>query len=161
MRWKLFVPLAVVLTLLGMLGSKYWSASASHRQIAALQQEGSAEISKDKEAVIIRLTAKGDLADLLAKLDAVQVKAILAGRELHLQRADTQPVDVVLARQLDLILAQAAATREYYSASMQLRELAEKWGYSSALVVWGERVVAEVGNESHNYIAQRAMGVNP
>lgn len=161
MRWKLFVPLAIVLTLLGMLGSKYWSASASHRQIAALQQEGSAEIAEDKERVIISLSPEGDLADLLAKLDEAQVEAILAGRELRLQRTGAQPVDVALARQLDLIIAQAAATREYYTASQQLQELAAERGYRSALVIWGERVVAAVENDRNSYIAQQAMGVNP
>lgn len=161
LRWKLFVPLAVVLTLLGMLGSKYWSASASHRQILALEQASTAEIAAEEEAVIISLTANGDLEDLLAELDAVEVEAILADRNLKLQRTETQPVDTILVRQTDLILAQAVATREYYSASLQLQELAEERGYRSALVIWGERVVAEVGNEKTSYIAQQAMGVNP
>lgn len=101
------------------------------------------------------------MADLLAKLDEAQVEAILAGRELRLQRTGAQPVDVALARQLDLIIAQAAATREYYTASQQLQELAAERGYRSALVIWGERVVAAVENDRNSYIAQQAMGVNP
>jgi len=160
LRWKLFVPLAVILTLLGLMGSKYWSASASHRQISALQQACSLKILEKKDHFTINFAEK-ELPDVLADLDSKSVEMILDGKDLKLMRDQTQPIEAVLARQTDLIVAEAVATKEYYRASLQLQALAEKSGYSSALVIWGERLVAEVGDSEHSYIVQQPMEVNP
>jgi 3-hydroxy-3-methylglutaryl CoA synthase len=161
MRWKLFLPLAVILTLLGMLGSNYWSASASHRQIAALQQESVANISENEDSIVLSLEANGDLADILANLDQEKVNRVLAGRELKLQRTGLVPIDLDFSRQVDLLVAQAVATREYYSASLMLEKMAQEHGYNSALVIWGDRVVAEVGDSLECHIAQQVMEVRP
>lgn len=162
MRWKLFIPLAVILTLLGMLGSNYWSASASHRQFAALQQESvAANISENEGSIVLSLEANGDLADILAHLDQEKVNRVLAGRELKLHRTGLEPMDLDISRQVDLLVAQAVATREYYSASLMLEKMAQEHGYSSALVIWGDRVVAEVGDSLEGHIAQQVMEVSP
>jgi hypothetical protein len=161
LRWKLFVPLAVALTLLGMMGSKYWSASASHRQISALQQASSLKILEKEDQVIIHFPDQKELPDVLADLDSRSVEMILADKDLKFVREQTQPIEAGLARQTDLIVAEGVATKEYFQASLQLLAMAEKSGYSSALVIWGERLVAEVGDSEHSYIVQQPMGVNP
>lgn len=161
MRWKLFLPLAVVLTLLGMLSSKYWAASASHRQIAALQQESGAVFTETDDAIVISFDADSDLADILVRLDEGKVNKVLAGRELKLQRTGLEPIEPDVVRQVELLVAQAVATHEYFEASLKLQKLAQEHGYSSSLVLWGKRLVAEVGNSCEGRIVQQALEVSP
>lgn len=161
MRWKIFLPLAVVLTLLGLLGSKYWSASASHRQIEALQQESAADFMETADALIISLDARGDLADLLVRLDEEKVSQALAGRDLRFQRTGQGQIDLDLSRQVDLLVAQAVATRQYYESSLLLEKLAQQHGYNSSLILWGKRLVAEVGNSVESHIVQQVLEVSP
>lgn len=161
MRWKLFLPLAIVLTLLGMLSSKYWAASASRRQIEALQQESGAIFTETDAAIVISFDANSHLADILVRLDEGKVNKVLAGRDLKFQRTGLEPIEPAVVRQVELLVAQAVATHQYYEASLKLEVLAREHGYNSTLVLWGDRLVAEVGNSSEDHIVQQALEVSP
>lgn len=161
LRWKIFVPMAIGLALLGMLGSKFWSASASQRQITALQENGPVEFSQDGGQVRASLPPEGSMAELLADLDPSGIESLLAGRNLVLQRTGKEPADAETAAMLDLILAEAAATGQYYAAATQLQALAKENGSQSSLVIWGDRLVAEIGDSRYSYIAQQVVGVSP
>lgn len=161
LRWKLFVPLAVGLTLLGLSISKYWTVSASERQLSALNQDGKAELVIEEDALVIVLAADAELAELLAGLAPDQVQQVAAGRELHLQRTERQQADPALAAQMQLILAQAIATGEYYTASRQLTDLARDWQGTATFLLWGNRVVAEIDAKEWGCIAQAEMRLNP
>lgn len=160
LRWKIFVPLAVCLTLLGLLGSKYWSLSASQRRIAAMEEEGLA-VMESPDGITFTFAAEDDLAGLLARLDPGQVKGVLGEKDFSLEREGARAVEPDLADQVELILLEAAATGRYYSASRELRELADKWGYSGDLALWGDEVVAEVKKGDSSYIAHIEAGVKP
>ena len=150
LRWKLFIPLACILTVAGLLGSYFWNASASQRQLAALNKQTEARVEIRGDQIIITVDKGHDLADVLSRIDRVKVERL--NKVLRLQRAGVQELEPALARQIDLIAAQSVATREYYHASEDLKELAARWGYEADMLIWEGWIVAEVGNNECSYI---------
>lgn len=162
LRWKLFIPMAVILTVLGLLGNYYWNASASKRNISALNNQAAAEVEVLGDQLSVNLKSGQALADLLFKLDSAQLKKIGADKEIVLRRSDYNTVEADLTQEIDLLVAQAVATNEYYEASKTLKGLAEEWGYEASMIIWQGSLVAEVGNNTHSYITLLPLkGVNP
>lgn len=162
LRWKIFIPLAVLLTGLGLLGSYYWTASASSRSLSALNSYDNVNFNLEDNYLILSVKGGQALATTLENLETSEIKSILTQRELKIQRKDFLPVDSNLVQQVELILAQAAATHEYYEASLHLKNLAEIWGYESVMFIWEDRVVAELNDTQSSIIAQRILkGVSP
>lgn len=162
LRWKIFIPLAVLLTGLGLLGSYYWTASASSRSLSALNSHDNVSFNLEDNYLILSVNDGQALATTLKNLETSEIRAILTESELKIQRKGYLPVDSSLVQQVELILAQAAATHEYYEASLHLNNLAEIWGYESVMFIWEDRVVAELSDAQSSIIAQRLLkGVSP
>lgn len=157
LRWKLFIPLAILFTVIGLLGNHYWSASASSRSLSSLNDIDNVSVVLEDKQMLISVNNGQALADILKKLETSQIRELLSDRELKLQRSESLPVETGLVQQVDLILAQAASTHEFYAASLDLRELARQQGYSAAMFIWEDRIVAEVANGERNYIAQQPV----
>jgi ABC-type histidine transport system ATPase subunit len=155
LRWKLFIPLAVGLTALALLGSYFWSATASNRYLSALNNQSVAEIAVQGNRLSISIDSGQALTEILEGFDAQQLNKLAAGKVLDFQRKEMQSIDSVLANKIELVVAQAAETREYYQASLLLEELAKQWGHEAEMFIWEGRIVAEVGSSQHSYITQR------
>lgn len=160
LRWKLFSLLAIILTLVGLLGNKYIASSAHHRQISLLEESGQC-IAVNSDCLLITIGPQDDLFASLSSLDPEKVESALAGRSLFIEREEYTQVDLQMKTRTDLILAEAIATGEYYKASKQLETIAEEQGYSSILFFWGKRLVTELNDGHHSYITQQFGGVNP
>lgn len=152
MRWKIFIPLAIVLTAAGLLGSIYWSNTASTRYLSVLDTEAT-DVVVEGKTITIKLKNGQALADILDYLDGPQLAKVTRERELVLSRVDMLPVDTSLTQEVHLILAQAVATKEYYKASLMLRDLAADRGYSSEMLIWQGMLIAEIADTRHSYIA--------
>jgi len=161
LRWKLFVPLAVVLTAAGLLGSYFWSASASARYLSTLENQAVADITIDGDDLIISLKTGQALPEILEELNYDQLAKISGENRINFVRIGKESTDSSLNHQVDLILAQAIATREYYAANLLLKDLAAEWGYSADMVIWQDMVVAEIGDSQESYIASSVREVGP
>lgn len=127
LRWKLFAVLAIILTMVGLIGNKYIAGSAHHRQVSLLEEAG-LEITIGDERLTIAVGPFDDLFAILEELDPALVEAALAGRDLSFEREEYDQVNLPLRTNTDLILAEAIATGEYYRASKQLESVAAEQG---------------------------------
>ena len=157
LRWKLFIPLAIGLTALTLMGSYFWSASASNRYLSALNNQSVAEIAVEGSNLLVSIDSGQALAEILDGFDSQQVNKLAADKVLKFHRVDLESIGPALENQVELIVAQAAATSEYYQASLLLGDLADRWGYGSEMFIWEGRIVAEVGNSKYSYITQRSL----
>lgn len=162
LRWKLFISLVILLTAVGLLGSYYWSASASNRYLLGWDKSV-ADVTIDGGIMSIELNNGQTLAEILHVLDDGELAKMASKKKLEITRADMEPVDISLAGDVELILAQAVATSEYYQASLLLKELATRQGYSAQMLIWQGMVVAEIYDAQHSYITLRPVkeGDNP
>lgn len=157
LRWKLFLPLAIGLTVVALIGSYYWSATASNRYLSSLNNQAVAEIALEGNRLSIQIEGGQALIEILSELDSEQVNKLSAGKYLRFERVNAEPLDSFWANQVDLIVAQAAATREYYHGHMLLEDLAADLGLEADLFIWEGRLVAEVSSQSLSYISQRPL----
>jgi len=157
LRWKLFIPFTIALTAVALLGSYFWTASSSTRQLSALNNQAVASIVIEGNQLSITFENGQALAKVLEELDNDQIRTIFSDKIVKLQRRDVASLDASLANQIELIVAQAAATQEYYNASLDLNDLAGQWGFEATMILWEDRIVAEVGNSTHSYIAQSPL----
>lgn len=157
LRWKLLIPLAILLTGIGLLGNHFWFASASSRSLSSLNDLENVSVALEDTHMLISVNNGQALADILDNIDHSQIKELLSDRELKLQRSESLPVETGLVQQVDLILAQAASTHEFYTASLSLQELARQQGYNAVMIIWEDRIVAEVAKGELSYIAQQPV----
>jgi len=150
LRWKIFIPMAILLTVAGLLGSYFWSASASNRYLSALNETENAQIMLEDGLVSIKIN-DGSIADILGELDSKQVEEF-ASDSLSIERAGAGEVSPSLQGQVDLVVHEAVATREYFQANLQLQDLASRWDLEAEMIIWGDKLVAEVGDSGHSYI---------
>lgn len=155
LRWKIFIPLAIVLTAAGLLISHFWTQSATTRHLSALDSVA-ADIELEGNTLVIKLDEGQALAEVFPGSDGMVAKAI-KNRELKISREGKGPVNAGLAQEVDIILAQAVATKEYYQASCLLRELATEHGYKAEMLLWQEMLIAEIADAGHSYIALRPV----
>lgn len=163
MRWNLFVPLAVLCTVLGLLGNYYWHVSASTRYLAHVKEQADADISMVGDTLLISISAGQALSEFLPRLEGDKLGKLLARNKIDLCRKDSLPVDGGLKNQVDLVVAQALATEEFYNAERILRQLAEEHGMTAELTIWQGLLVAEVRDAGHSYIAHGRLkeGIRP
>lgn len=155
MRWKIFIPLAILLTAAGLLGSFYWSNITSTRYLSRLDSL-EADVALEGKTVTITINDGQALSDIFNDRDDVQLPMTNEG-QLKIFRGDMLPIDSSLSQQVQLILAQAVATKEYYQASLLLRELATDRGYGSEMLIWQGMLIVEITDARHSYIALKPV----
>lgn len=155
-RWKIFLPLALAISLLALAGNYFWVASADNRELASLVGEDIEEVSRTDDTVALVLAADSDLFQALSQVDDQGGADLLAGRALQLARAERSPIAPELANKVELLVTQTMATRQYYETAEQLTELAGTWGYNAIVIVWNRYLLVELdnGREAH-YITRR------
>lgn len=156
MRWKIFIPLAIILTAVGLLGSYYWANIASARYLSGLDSLA-ADVVLEGKTITIILNDGQALADIFDDLDDAQLPMVTSERQLKITRDDMVPVDTGLSQQVQLILAQAVATKEYYQGSLLLKELATDRGYSSEMLLWRGMLIVEIADAQHSFIALKPI----
>lgn len=152
LRWKLFVILAVIFVALGLAGNKYITGSA-HRHDLTLLEDTGLQVAFDGDKLRIDIESDESLTDVFNGLEPTVAETIFANYSLRLGRLGFEQVDSALSARVDLILAQAVATGEFYTASTLLEQVAKEQGYKSSMIMWGQRLVAEIANEKRCYIA--------
>lgn len=147
-RWKLFLPLALAVSLLAVGGSHFWAASVDNRSLDSLVGGSIQQITRTNTEISFVLTADAELNQALGQIDQHWGSGLFDNRTLKLSRADRGPVPADLARQVELLVAQAAATCHYYDAAADLETLAGAWGYEANVLLWNRHLLVELDNGS-------------
>lgn len=155
LRWKIFIPLAIILTAAGLLISYHWTQSASTRHLSALDS-AAVDFELEGNTLAIKLRKGQALADAFPGSDGKLAK-VVKNRELRIFREGKKTVDAHLAQDVDLIMAQAVATKEYYHASRLLKDLAAEHGYAAEMLLWQGMLIVEIEDAQHSYIAFRTV----
>lgn len=156
-RWKIFLPLALAVSLLALAGNHFWVASVDNRGLNSLIGEDIEDVSREEDTVFLVLSADSDMFQALSFIDEQGGADLFAGRVLQLSRAERNPVPDELANEIELLVAQTAATRQYYEAAAELATLAETWGYKAHVIVWNRYLMVEVDNGREAFYLTRRL----
>lgn len=157
LRWKLFIPLAIFLTVLALAGNFFAEAKLAGSGIAGIDDPSITELRLTRQEMIV-VVEPGQLKTALLVLEDGGAQRQLLGRRLSVKAPQGQgSINSELRLEADLLLAQAVATREYWQVGLILKEQAARQGYQANLYVWGSWFIMEIYNSTEVYYRGREL----
>ncbi|MTI94499.1 MAG: hypothetical protein FH749_03285 [Firmicutes bacterium] len=152
MRWKIFIPLALALTVFALAGNHFWMNYTDRAYATALTGESIQQVTMEHDVMSITVAEGYRVSDVISVLEANADSAVWSRvRDIRMEPKSEHLLPVKITRQVDLIAAQAQATKEYYTASLLLEELAVEYDLTAETLLWGNWLFMELNSDSGAY----------